>query len=328
MRKPFLLLTVMVIIVNIMECIAVPPSSTNNKPIIGILAQPTLTGKISKYGKYYIDAAYVKFVESGGARAVPIRYDLPVDELRNYFNQVNGMLFPGGCIDLVTQPGSKHFTQYTQTQKLFMEWSMESFDTLNDYFPIYGTCLGFQAMALILSNDTNIMQGGFDSENMTLPLDFTLSKGELVQTRLFHNQWELIEQLTTRNVTFNAHRDAIPYNLWMGNHLLQNVQLIATNLDRKGQRYASLFEHKKFPFYASQFHPEKPLFEWNPHEVINHSAESIVVNSYFGRFFVDECRRNFHKFNSPQSEEKALIYNYVPIYTYELVNDFEQCYFV
>src|SRR3989338_1695891 len=137
----------------------------NNRPVIGILAQPTLTGKISKYGQYYIDAAYVKFVESSGARVVPVRFDLPVEELRAYFDQLNGMLFAGGSIDLVE---SGHFTPYLKSQQLFVQWSIEEYEKRGDYFPIWGTCLGFQSLALILAYDPAVMESGFDSENMTL----------------------------------------------------------------------------------------------------------------------------------------------------------------
>jgi gamma-glutamyl hydrolase len=40
--------------------------------------------------KSYIAASYVKFVESGGARAVPILYDAPPDEVKRIFRAVNG----------------------------------------------------------------------------------------------------------------------------------------------------------------------------------------------------------------------------------------------
>jgi gamma-glutamyl hydrolase len=50
-------------------------SALNNRPIIGILAQPGTGGfglKEAKPEVQYIAASYVKFVESAGARVVPI----------------------------------------------------------------------------------------------------------------------------------------------------------------------------------------------------------------------------------------------------------------
>lgn len=55
-------------------CVA-SQESTNNKPIIGILAEEVpehISAEIPNYYKNYIAASYVKFVEGAGARAVPI----------------------------------------------------------------------------------------------------------------------------------------------------------------------------------------------------------------------------------------------------------------
>ncbi|EFC39229.1 predicted protein [Naegleria gruberi] len=310
-------------------------NNMNNRPVIGILAQPTLTGKISIYGKYYIDAAYVKFVESSGARVVPLRFDLPRDEMRSYFDQLNGILFAGGGVDLVEKNGD--LTPYMKSQQMLVNWAIEAYEKNGDYMPMWGTCLGFQGLAIALANDSSVMQSGFDSENMAIPLDFTMPESKIIEsTRLFNpkevdsvQMRDIVYLLGNKNVTFNAHHDGIPIDRWISNsNLNKQVRLISTNLDRNGRKYASLLEHSKYPIYGSQFHPEKSMFEWNPNEVINHSLESVKVNSYFGKFFINECRKNSHTFKSEQFLEKSLIYQFTPVYTYPLVNDFEQCYFV
>ena len=43
----------------------------NNRPIVGVLTQPT-DGDMSAYGSSYIAASYVKYLEGGGARVVPV----------------------------------------------------------------------------------------------------------------------------------------------------------------------------------------------------------------------------------------------------------------
>jgi gamma-glutamyl hydrolase len=48
----------------------------------------------------YIAASYVKFVESAGARVVPIQYDADTATLMKLFNSVNGILLPGGGVSL------------------------------------------------------------------------------------------------------------------------------------------------------------------------------------------------------------------------------------
>ncbi len=74
------------------------PAGTNSRPLIGILSQPTCGEKTresernwdsasssSSSNRSCIAASYVKFVESGGARAVPILYNEPEDSLIQVF---------------------------------------------------------------------------------------------------------------------------------------------------------------------------------------------------------------------------------------------------
>ena len=50
----------------------------NDKPVMGIITQPSLWNTLYPQDDYsYIAASYVKFLESSGARVVPIKYDIP-----------------------------------------------------------------------------------------------------------------------------------------------------------------------------------------------------------------------------------------------------------
>ncbi len=50
-----------------------------------------------------------------------------------------------------------------------------------------------------------------------------------------------------------------------------------SRLISKGRSFASTVEGTTLPFYATQWHPEKVQFEWDPEEGINHSTESVTV---------------------------------------------------
>jgi len=68
----------------------------NTNVVIGIFTEPSpfnTTYPTSQYS--YIAAGYIKFVETAGARAVPIPYDASIKELETIFNGVNGIIFPG-----------------------------------------------------------------------------------------------------------------------------------------------------------------------------------------------------------------------------------------
>jgi len=55
-------------------------NAINNRPIIGILTQPSFD-PISQWGESYIAASYVKYVESGGGRVVPVFHNSTTEEL-------------------------------------------------------------------------------------------------------------------------------------------------------------------------------------------------------------------------------------------------------
>ena len=71
----------------------------NLRPIIGILDQPSPSDSdcnLVGNGDKYLAAAYVKLVESTGARVVPIPFDATEAELERLFSAVNGIVLPGG----------------------------------------------------------------------------------------------------------------------------------------------------------------------------------------------------------------------------------------
>ena len=51
--------------------------------------------KKKKKKSSYVAAAYVKWIEAAGGRAVPIRFYVSDGELRRLFDSVNGLIFPG-----------------------------------------------------------------------------------------------------------------------------------------------------------------------------------------------------------------------------------------
>ena len=84
----------------------------NERPIVGILAQDLDDVVLDSFGniKYtsYIRAQYVKFIESGGARVVPVLINQSNDYYQMMFRSINGLIIPGGHIDFENS-GSSYF---------------------------------------------------------------------------------------------------------------------------------------------------------------------------------------------------------------------------
>lgn len=85
-------------------------------------------------------------------------------------------------------------------------------------------------------------------------------------------------------------------------------------------------EHKTYPYYGVQFHPERNAFEFKKDVGISHSASGIRAMHYFANFFVEECRKNANSFDDQQMEMDNLIYNFNPIFTGRNKASYEQIY--
>ena len=98
------------------------------------------------------------------------------------------------------------------------------------------------------------------------------------------------------------------------------LKIITTNQDVKNENltFVSTYQHQKYPFYAVQWHPEKPIFEFGaqkPLPKLPHGFEDVRVGQYLANFFVNEARKSNHTFPDRKTEVKSLIHNYEVINT-------------
>ena len=45
---------------------------------------------------------------------------------------------------------------------------------------------------------------------------------------------------------------------------LYTLPMLSTNVDRQNKAFVSFIEARNYPIYGTQFHPERPQFEWTP----------------------------------------------------------------
>lgn len=101
---------------------------------------------------------------------------------------------------------------------------------------------------------------------------------------------------------------------------------MSVNSDWNGLEFISTIEHRFYPFYGVQFHPEKNLYEWVRNKNISHSAHAIEAAQYFADFFVNEARKSDNRFEDAKTEDQYVIYNFPPSFTGAKGSAFEQSY--
>ncbi|RMZ57383.1 hypothetical protein APUTEX25_004217 [Auxenochlorella protothecoides] len=276
---------------------------TNMRPIIGVVSQE---GDPAPKGHTYIAASYIKFLEAAGARVIPILADMPPEEVERRFKLVNGILVPGGS--QVLRPGHGF---YDVTSKIF-ELTLKANDH-GDFFPLHGTCLGFETLAVIASKNHSILSE-FDAENLPSPL-FPTDKAEKSEffSVLPH---KVYENLLTKPYAMENHVNGLAWTAIAENPTLVDFfDVLTLSIDRGGRTYVSTMEAIDYPITATQWHPEKNAYEWTLDKDIPHNPEAIVITQEVGNFFVNRARRNQHNIANHDDEVDLLIYNFDLVYT-------------
>lgn len=301
------------VLVALLACVAVHAMQpSGGGPIIGLLVAPSphcdsvdlspaAAARVGEGSGSCVTWFYAKWLESAGARVAVIRYDEPADSLQKLISGVNGVLFPGGGLDLALN------STYVETASAIFDAVVKEGIT-----PLFGTCMGFQLLHILASRDENVLaRNAYDSEDLALALD---AQPGAEQSRFAQGVGEAAwETLTTWNVTANLHHDGVPPDRFKSNEKITSMfQMLTTNMDRKGNPFVSTIEGINAPIYATQWHPERPALEWSPALNLNHTADSVIAMQSLANFYVAQARKSTHAFPSVEEEMASLIFAYPP----------------
>ncbi|KAK9830880.1 hypothetical protein WJX81_001350 [Elliptochloris bilobata] len=283
--------------------IAGTQSTENDRPLIGILSQP---GSPAPKGSSYIAASYVKFVESAGARVVPIKYDAPREEIEARVGKVNGLLLPGGSAPIT--PGHLFY----DTVSFLVNLTIAANDA-GEYFPLHGTCLGLEALAIVIASGSRVLEH-YNSDDFPSALLLTPdAKG----SRFFDGMPPgVVASLQASPIAMENHQQGLSAAAVDKHPKLKDffkVTSLAT--DRDGGVYVSSMEARDYPITATQWHPEKNAFEFAAHLHIPHSPAAVEVTHAVAMFFVGEARKNGRAPANQAELDDLMIYNWPPTFT-------------
>lgn len=214
----------------------------NTRPIIGVVTQKT-TKKFTplvESSDTYLASSYVKYLESSGAQVVPILSTFPKKKVLYIVKRINAVLFPGGAAPL-EDSGYANVTQWIYAEAIKM----------NDdgiHFPLWGTCLGFEALVLISSGkEKKKVLSDFDVVNFSNSVTF---KKEAFRSRMLQNfDMDVIRAMMFTNLTFHSHKFAISPDVYDTNPNIKKVfKVLGLGSDRLGKEFISIIEGEYIAF--------------------------------------------------------------------------------
>ena len=306
-------LAAFVVVSVVVSCSAYPTQPAN--PIIAIVTTPLVDclGWATpppnlNYSGGCLESYYVRWLEAAGIRAVPLIWNATWETKLPLLQSVNGVLFPGGSL------GGEAFTEYVNNATEIFNYAV-SRNHVNDPFFLWGTCQGFQVLGVIAAQTQDVLKCVYHGvDPLMLSLNFTSYQPQSVMFGARATSPEnIVAILKTQNSTLNWHScginpaDFIAHNATMG----KIFSVISTNSDLRGLPFISSYEGAAngLNFFATQFHPERVLFEFS-NDLIGHTPNDIRVSTYLSMFISSRLRMNNHSFPTALDANAATVENY------------------
>ncbi|CAK9134155.1 unnamed protein product [Ilex paraguariensis] len=293
-----------------------PDPKLNYRPVIGIVSHPGdgASGRLNNAtNASYIAASYVKFVESAGARVIPLIYNEPPEILYKKLNLVNGVLFTGGW----AKSGL-----YFQVVEAIFKKALKKNDA-GDHFPVLAICLGFELLTMIISKDKNILEE-FSAADQASTLQF-MNNINIEGTAFQRFPPDLLKKLSIDCLVMQNHHYGISPEKFQENvDLCSFFEVLTTSADENNEVYVSSVQAHSYPVTAFQWHPEKNAFEWGL-SMIPHSEDAVQVTQHVANFFVSEARKSLNR-PPVRTVLDNLIYNYSPTYCGKAGKGYDEVY--
>lgn len=208
-----------------------------DRPTIGVLTMVNedkrlFEGQKGTENTSYVAASYIKIIEAGGARAVPLICDMPEPELKTVIESINGVILSGGDGDMAN-------SHYEIVTRMVYAYSKKKLDEEGEIWPIFGICRGSQILPVVTDKTDFLVHT--NSKNFSVPLQFV---DGYKKSRMFGKAPRgVIDILKKKPITINAHLYSLPSDYFLNNQVLKDFfRVISLNLDRDGVEFVSTYE--------------------------------------------------------------------------------------
>ena len=192
----------------------------------------------------YIHLSIMRWLESAGITVVAIPPNIGVAEAAAYFEYIQGLFLHPGWAD---QPA------YAALVRMFLTMAASA-NGRGGYFPVWGTCQGFQRLIQFFGSSLENLQ----SLRFATGTRFILQAERQDSRILRYASDAQFAHLKHDYVPWFNHEFGISIRAFRASKRLGAAfRVLSTSHDRAGTEYVSMIEGKKLPFYGVQFHPDQ-----------------------------------------------------------------------
>ena len=262
--------------------------------------------------KYIFSQPYVNFLHMAGLDVYPIPTTASREEIRAILSKVNGVLLPGGMSNVVKETGDLTnpivFSEYTKAVKLIMQEAID-INRSGTYFPVFGICLGFEAMIAVAANDLSIIEKCEKCVNYNATLEYTIDPEK---SKLYSGlPKDIIEHMATVKSTHNFHSYMVDAKKFAKIPELTSMYKITSMSKSKDDSFdfISSIEAIDYPFYAIQYHPEIGLRTYVSRSLLVYNDYNMAAASALAmmNFLREEGKKNLHSLS--EDDLKSVVAN-------------------
>jgi anthranilate/para-aminobenzoate synthase component II len=168
-------------------------------------------------------------------------------EAAAYFDYIHGLFLHPGIA------GKSPSAQQSALANTFLTMAAAS----KDYFPVWGTCQGFEQMISFISGITQLDL--FDSKDYYKQVHGDVLTTGVKDSRILN--WAPPQFLHQTYIPYFNHTEGISVRRFNQTKLKTTFRILTKAHDRAGHEYVAFIEGFTLPWYGCQFHPElhRPL---------------------------------------------------------------------
>lgn len=243
-------------------------------PILGLVLLHARSDKFPPNTNFVLKA-YSKWLEQVNIRWIPMFLDEPESETQRKLALIDGLFLTGGSEPLWNNlAGStleSELLSFSKTQEpsAYMRYisrlvkAAVAFNDSGRFFPIWGTCLGFESLLLVLSDFQVELSTGLADINKMHSVSFDRRK-QSVFSEVFGEAD--FRQFDSEQLLYFYHDFGFLYDQTVNHPFVrENIDVLAKATTLNGTDIVAAYQHKKYPFAAIQYHPEKNQFVFADH---------------------------------------------------------------